>query len=361
MSTTTAPGPGSGARPAGPRPGTPRGPGDPVSSGPRATAGLAGRLRRRTARPGRALLLGVVPVALISTFLVFLMTYLASANPAAQKLGENATPEAIARLNASWGLDRGFFEQYVTWLGNALTGDLGTSYFTDTSVAEAIGQRLPIDLALTLVAVLTAIVLGFAAGTIAAVRRGGVVDRVVTLVASVLITIPEFWLAIMFVVLFSVTLGWLPSGGWVPFHEDPWQWLQHVLLPGVSLGLTVAATVARQLRGSLVAALEDDYVVGARVRGLSPRRILFGHALRNAAAPAVATVGLAVPTLLGGAVIAESIFGLPGLGQYALNGAQTHDVPVIQGVLVATIAIVLISNVVVDALLTRLRPATRKA
>jgi peptide/nickel transport system permease protein len=300
-------------------------------------------------------------VALISTLIVFLMTYLASANPAAQKLGENATPEAIDRLNHAWGLDRGFFEQYVSWLGHAVTGDLGTSYFTDTSVAEAIGQRLPIDLALTIVAVLTAIVLGFAAGTIAAVRRGGIVDRAVTLVASVLITIPEFWLAIMAVVLFSVTLGWLPSGGWVPFHEDPWGWLQHVLLPGVSLGLTVAAQVARQLRGSLVAALGEDYVVGARVRGLSPRRILFGHALRNAAAPAIATVGLAVPTLLGGAVIAESIFGLPGLGQYALNGAQTHDVPVIQGVLVATIAIVLISNVVVDALLARLRPATRKA
>jgi peptide/nickel transport system permease protein len=300
MSTTTIPGPGTGSRPTGGRPAAPRRAGGP--EGPRSSTGLLRQLRRRTARPGRALLLGVVPVALISTFIVFLMTYLASANPAAQKLGENATPEAIARLNHSWGLDRGFFEQYVSWLGHAVTGDLGTSYFTDTSVGQAIGQRLPIDLALTVVALVTAIVLGFAAGTIAAVRRGGVVDRVVTLVASVLITIPEFWLAIMAVVLFSVTL-----------------------------------------------------------RGLSSRRILFGHALRNAAAPAIATVGLAVPTLLGGAVIAESIFGLPGLGQYALNGAQSHDVPVIQGVLVATIAIVLISNVVVDALLARLRPATRKA
>lgn len=359
MSTTTIHG--TGARPpvAPPR----RGPGRPGAAGPdgpRASAGVVGVLRRRTRRPLRALLLGVVPVALISTLLVFLMTYLASANPAAQKLGENATPEAIARLNHAWGLDRGFVAQYLSWLGHALTGDLGTSYFSATSVSEAIGQRLPIDLALTLVAVVTAIVLGFAAGTVAAVRRGGIVDRVVTLVASVLITIPEFWLAIMAVVLFSVTLGWLPSGGWVPFHVDPWAWLQHVLLPGVSLGLTVAAQVARQLRGSLVAALDEDYVVGARVRGLSPRRVLFGHALRNAAAPAVATVGLAVPTLLGGAVIAESIFGLPGLGQYALNGAQSHDVPVIQGVLVASIAIVLISNVVVDALLARLRPASRR-
>jgi peptide/nickel transport system permease protein len=289
------------------------------------------------------------------------MTYLGTANPAAAKLGETATPADIARLNAHWGLNRGFFEQYGTWLWHAVRGNLGVSYFSDVPVAQSIGERLPVDLSITLVAVVVAVLAGFAAGIVAAVRRDGFVDRAVTAVASVLVTIPEFWLAIMAIVLFSVTLGWLPSGGYVPIRQDPVAWLRNMLLPGATLGLTVAASVARQLRTSLVAELEQDYVVGARVRGLSARRVLFVHALRNAAAPAVATVGLAVPMLLGGAVIAESIFGLPGLGQLALNGATSHDIPVIQGVLVVTVAIVLVSNVLVDGVLGALRPATREA
>ena len=305
------------------------------------------------------LAVGALPVAFISTLIVFLMTYLATANPAAQKLGDNATPADIARLNAQWGLDRGFFEQYGTWLWHALQGNLGVSYFSDVPVVDSIGERLPVDLSITVVAVAVAVLVGFAAGIVAAVRRDGIVDRAVTAVASVLVTIPEFWLAIMAIVVFSVSLRWLPSGGYVPIAQDPAAWLAHMLLPGGTLGLTVAASVARQLRTSLVAELERDYVVGARVRGLSPRRVLFVHVLRNAAAPAVATVGLAVPTLLGGAVIAESIFGLPGLGQLALNGATSHDIPVIQGVLVVTIALVIVANLAVDAVLGALRPATR--
>jgi peptide/nickel transport system permease protein len=312
-------------------------------------------------RLGRTLVLGAIPVALISTLIVFAMTYVATANPAAQKLGDNATPADIARLNHEWGLDRGFLEQYGSWLSGAVHGNFGVSYFSDVPVAESIGQRLPVDLSITIVAIFVAVVVGFAAGIVAAVRRDGWVDRAVTAVASVLVTIPEFWLAIMSIVFFSVTLGWLPSGDYVPFTQDPVAWLQHMALPGASLGLTVAASVARQLRTSLVATLDEDFVLGARVRGLSPRRVLFGHALRNAAAPAVAVLGLAVPTLLGGAVIAESIFGLAGLGQLALNGATNHDIPVIQGVLVVTIAIVLVSNLAVDGLLGWLRPATRRA
>lgn len=317
--------------------------------------------RRGGRRAVRTLLLGVVPVALISTFLVFLMTYLANGDPAATKLGDNATPADIARLNHAWGLDKGFLDQYVTWLGHAVTGNLGVSFVTGIPVSDSVTERLPIDLSITAVAIVTAIVVGFGLGILAALRRNGLADRLVTVLASVLVTIPEFWLAIMAIVLFAVKLSWLPSGGYVALGDDPWGWLQHMLLPGVSLGLAVAAVVARQLRASLVAALDEDYVVGARVRGLSPRRVLFGHVLRNASAPAVATIGLAVPSLLGGAVIAETIFGLPGLGQFALNGAQSHDVPVIQGVLVISIAIVLVSNLVVDGLLGWLRPATRTA
>src|SRR5262249_31695260 len=156
------------------------------------------------AREMRKLALHVLPVALVSTLLVFGMTYLATANPAAAKLGDNATPQDIARLNAHWGLDKGFLEQYWTWLSHALQGNLGVSYFSDVPVAQSIGERLPVDLSITLVAVVVAVLLGFAAGIVAAVRRDGWVDRAVTAVASVLVTIPEFWLAIMSIVLFSV-------------------------------------------------------------------------------------------------------------------------------------------------------------
>jgi peptide/nickel transport system permease protein len=304
----------------------------------------------------RKLALHALPVALVSSLLVFAMTYLATANPAAAKLGDNATPHDIARLNAQWGLDKGFVEQYWTWLSRAVHGNLGVSYFSDVPVADSIGERLPVDLSIASVAVIVALIAGFAFGIVAAVHRDGLVDRAVTAVSSVLVTIPEFWLAIMAIVLFSVTLRWLPSGGYVPLTQDPGAWLEHMLLPGATLGLTVAASVARQLRTSLVGELERDYVVGARVRGLSRRRVLFVHVLRNAAAPAVATLGLAVPMLLGGAVIAESIFGLPGLGQLALNGATSHDIPVIQGVLIVSVAIVLVSNLAVDGVIARLRP-----
>src|SRR3954452_12092993 len=153
----------------------------------------------------RGVALGAPPVALISTLIVFLMTYLATANPAAQKLGDTATPADIARLNAQWGLDRGFFEQYGSWLWNAVHGNLGVSYFSDVPVADSIGERLPVDLSIAVVAVVVAVLAGFAFRIIAAVRRDGMVDRAVTPVSWVLVTIPEFWLAIMAIVVFSVT------------------------------------------------------------------------------------------------------------------------------------------------------------
>jgi peptide/nickel transport system permease protein len=306
-------------------------------------------------------LLGALPVALISTLIIFLLTYLSKDNPAAQALGQTATPAAIARLNHLWGLDRSFPAQYFSWLGHALSGDLGRSWFTQMPVASSIWQRLPVDLSIAGIALFLAVLIGFPAGIISAVREGGITDRAVTLISSLAITIPVFWVGIMLVVVFSVRLRWLPATGYVAPGAGIGEWLSHTILPGFALSLLVAGTIARQLRTSVVAALQENYVVGARVRGLSQRRILLVHVLRNAAAPTVAAIGLEVPQLLGGAVITETVFALPGIGQYALEGAQNHDVPVIQGVLIVMVGLVLISNLGVDLLLGWMRPATRRS
>ncbi|AEH09395.1 MULTISPECIES: ABC transporter permease [Protofrankia] len=331
-----------------------------ITLGPRGRRAGATRVLLPAVRRVAALLATLVIMALVSSLVIFALTFLSPSDPAAQKLGQNATPEQVAELRHLWGLDRPFVVQYFSWLGDAVSGDLGRSYFSDIPVAQSLGQRLAVDLSIVSVAVVLAVLFGAAAGIAAAVRRGSVVDRLVTAVSSLALTVPVFLVGVMLVVLFAVTWRWLPASGYVPIAKDPLDWLRHVIMPGFALSLLPGAVVARQLRTSLVSALGENYVVGARLRGLSPAHILFGHTLRNAAGPALATLGLELPDLLGGAVVVETVFGLPGIGRYALQGATSHDVPVIQGVLLVTVAFVLISNITVDTLLSRLRPATRE-
>ncbi|MEU8204876.1 ABC transporter permease [Streptosporangium sp. NPDC049046] len=299
----------------------------------------------------------LVVVALVSTFITYGLGALGDANPAAAVLGETATPEDIARMSHEFGLDRPFLEQYVTWLGNALTGDLGRSWFTQLPVAESIAQRLPVDLSITGLAVLIAILAGGAAGVGAAVSNGGRFDRIVTAVCAVASTLPAFVVGIGLIVVFAVIVPVFPSGGYVPLTQDPVQWLRLITLPAIALSLDAAADLARQLRTGLVAALRENYVTGAVVRGLPARRVLFRHALRNAAGPALTVLGMHIPRLIGGAVVTEAVFALPGLGQLTGEAALKHDVPVIQGALLTTIALVLVSNVTVNAAVARLRGA----
>lgn len=316
-----------------------------------------------SAVPGRLarLVLSTLTVALISTLLIFALAYFSPSNPAATKLGESATPAAIAHLNHAMGLDRGFFAQYFSWIGNALSGNLGTSWFSGVPVAKSIGTGLPVDLSVTAVALLMALAIGIPAGIVAGTRRGGFLDRGINVISSTAITLPVFWIGMVLVIVFAVKAKWLPATGYVPPSAGFWPWLSHILMPGFALSFLVAATIARLLRNSLVATLEENFVVGATVRGLSPRRILYRHVLRNALAPTVTVIGLEIPQLLGAAVVVESLFALPGLGQLALTGAQEHDLPVIQGVLLVMVAIVLVCNLGIDALLGWLRPATRRA
>jgi peptide/nickel transport system permease protein len=325
---------------------------------PRAAAGGVptappGRRRGRTAllRLGGGLAV-LVPIVAISTFITYSLGALSNSDPAATILGQDAaTPAAVAKLDHALGLDHSLLVQYWHWLTQAAQGNLGRSYFTQIPVAQSISQRLPVDLSIALLAVLLAVVIGGTAGTVAAVRRGGWFDRLVTMACSAVSTLPAFVIGIMLVVLFAVTAHLLPANGYVgPTTSIP-QWLEHVILPSLALSLQVAADIARQLRTSLVEVLEQNYIVGAKVRGLPYRRILFRHALRNASGPALTILGNDFPIMLAGAVAAEAVFSLPGLGQLLLSSAQTRDIPVVQGLLLVISCFVIVVNLIVNTAL----------
>jgi peptide/nickel transport system permease protein len=300
----------------------------------------------------------VIPVAFIASLITFGLTYLSPASPAAELLGSAATPASIRAMTHTLGLDRSFVSQYWSWLLGALHGNLGTSYFTKIPVSTSIAQRLPVDLSIAAIAVIISFALGLTGGILAAKFRGRPLDNVITGACSIMLTVPEFLIAIALIIVFAVKLRLFPSLGYVDPTASVTGWFSHIILPSIALSLEPAADFTRQLRTALVGVLDENFVTGAVVRGLSARRVLFRHALRNALPAPVTALGLHLPRLIGGAVIVELIFSLPGIGQYALQGAQTHDIPVIQGMLITVIALVLVVNVTVNLLVSWLRPST---
>jgi peptide/nickel transport system permease protein len=302
-----------------------------------------------------------VPIVVFAfaSFLTFWLGSLSPSNPAAAVLGDTATPADIARMNHQFGLDRPFLVQYATWLGHALTGDLGRSYFTTIPVSTSISQALPVDLQLAGLALVFAILIGGSAGVVAALRQGGRFDRAVTLVASAFGALPPFVVGVGLIVLFAVTVKAFPAGGYAPLSADPLPWLDYAFLPALALSLELAAAIARQLRTSLVGQLGENYVVGAVMRGMPMHRIVLRSVLRNAIGPALTVLGGGIPMILGGAVVTEKIFNLPGIAQLAVQAAGEHDVPLIQGTLLVTIVVVLICNTAVNAAIRLLAPQAR--
>jgi peptide/nickel transport system permease protein len=326
----------------------------------RATTGLPlTALLRTVTALGRALLIAV-PVLLVSTFITFMLGGLTEQDPASVVLGDSATPEDVARMREVFGLNEPLLTRYALWLWNAVQGDLGASWFTKIPVAQSIAERLPVSLSVAAGALLIAVVLGGVFGVLAAVRQGGWLDRAVTVVTSVLATVPGFVAAIALITVFSLLVPVLPSGGWAPPSEGLLVWASFLVLPCVALSLDSAADVARQLRTGLAETLHENYIVGAKVRGLPGWRVILVHALRNGAGPAVAVLGMHVPRLIGGAVITETVFALPGVGELTKTAALAGDVPVVQGALLVTIAVVLVSSALVNVLLVKLRPAARR-
>jgi peptide/nickel transport system permease protein len=301
-----------------------------------------------------------VPVFFVATFATFLLRALSGLNPARIQLGQNATPLEINRLEASYGLDRGFFAQYGSWLTGVLHGNLGRSWSNGYPVSTLIRDGLTISLTVATLALILGVGFGLALGALAAVRRATWIDRGITSLLSIVSTVPAFVIGIVLVEVVAVELKLLPSAGFVPFSQGFWPWLSHVLLPALALSFGCMSSVARQLRSGLIGAYRENYVIGATVRGLSRRRIFFRHVLKNGIGPAVAVLGLEFPTLIGGSVIVESIFALAGFGQFAATSAQMGDVPSVQGVLVVSIVLVVTFNLIVNLLLGRISPASQR-
>jgi peptide/nickel transport system permease protein len=330
-------------------------------SAPALRARAAGRTARRIGGAVLRACAVLLPVLLVASFLVFVLGSITGQDPASTVLGEVARPEDIERMRQYLGLDRPLLVRYGDWLFSALAGDLGSSWFTRIPVVDSIAARLPVSLSVAAFALLLGIAVGTALGLLAAVTRGGWIDRSVTAAASFLSTIPGFVASVALVVGLSVVVPIFPSGGYIPPERGLDLWLRSITLPAIALSIGPAAGIARQLRTGLVGALQENYVVGATVRGLRPSRVLVVHALRNAAGPALALVGTYVPWLIGEAVIVETVFALPGLGLLTTDAALQGDVPVVQGALFVSIVLVVVCSALVNVALVALRPDARRA
>lgn len=292
-------------------------------------------------------LLSAIPTLLIVTLLVFGMVKLLPGDPARLMLGEEATPQALTELRHSMGLDRPLSQQYVGWLGSVLHLDFGTSLKDNTSVGSLIADKLPVTIELAVFSMLISLLIALPAGLLSALRRGSWVDQGVTLLALSGISLPNFFLGILLIYLFSIRLAWIPASGYTSLLENPARNLLLLLLPAVTLGVHSGAVLTRYLRSSLSETLMQDYVRTAHAKGLPARRVTLKHALRNALIPFLTVFGLQLGGLLGGAVITEQIFSIPGFGRLLVDAVFTRDLPVIQGmVLVSAVAVFLVSFLV---------------
>lgn len=297
-----------------------------------------------------------IPILLLVTIMVFSLIYLIPGDPATVILGQEATPEAKAALRRELGLDRHPVVQYFSWLGNVVRGDLGRSLVDRSPVSEQIVQRLPATLELTLGTFIVALLIAVPAGLLSATRRGGFADVGSTLFALGGMSVPSFWLAMMFIILFAVKLQWLPASGYVPFSENPRANLTAMLMPMVATGIREAAVLMRMLRSSMLEVLNSDYIRTARGKGLAQPAVILRHALRNALVPVVTASGLMVAGLLGGLVITETIFSIPGFGRLIVEAIYARDFPTVQGAILVSAVLVVLVNLIVDMLYAVIDP-----
>ena len=302
-------------------------------------------------------LVQILPVLLIASLGIFAMLYAVPGGPVSIIVGENASKEQIEAATKQFGLDRPVLVQYVDWLRNALTGDLGVSIHSREPVARLIAERLPATLQLCLMATIFGLLFGIPVAMASAGAPETWLDRVLSAWTALALGVPTFWLGILLILLFAVELRLLPAASaYVPFWESPWQALRNVFLPALTLGIYVSGIFARFLRASLVAELKADYVRTARSKGLDERRILSRHVLRNALLPFVTIVGLTMANFIGGAVVTEAVFTYPGLGRLLIQAIATRDYPLIQGCILVILVIYVFINILVDVLYAYIDP-----
>lgn len=301
-------------------------------------------------------LLQAVPVILLSTFIVFGLLKLVPGDVAVTLAGDNASDERIAEIRHIYGLDRSFFVQYGSWLWKALHGDLSNSLVSSESVLSSIARCFPHTLLIVALAMLMALIIGIPLGIAAASKQGSWVDNFVMTVASLGVAIPNFWLGMLLVAFFALSLNWLPATGAVPISEDFWGAISHAILPACALAAGGVAEVARQLRSSLVEIMSSQQVRTLHAKGLSPSAILWRHGLKNVSVNLLTVISLLFNRMLAATVVVEAVFAVPGMGNLIVNAAIHRDFPVVQGVVFAMVLVVVTLNLVTDILYSILDP-----
>jgi len=304
-------------------------------------------------------LLATIPVMGVVALFVFSLLYLSPGDPAAVIAGDIATEEDIAKIRAKLGLDQSYFVRFGTWIWALLHGDLGTSIFTGLPVTTLIGQRVEPTLALTLCTLVVAVALAVPLGVVAAARAGSWIDRVVMAISVLGFSVPVFVLAYGLVLLFAVGLEWLPVQGYSSISKGLWPFIQHMILPSAALGITYMALIARITRASMLDVLAQDYVRTANAKGLAPSTVLTRHALKNAAVPIVTIIGIGIALLIGGVVVTETVFAIPGIGRLTVDAILRRDYPIIQGVTLLFSAVYVLVNLAVDLSYTLFDPRIR--
>jgi peptide/nickel transport system permease protein len=299
-----------------------------------------------------------VPLLFLVSALTFLLVSLTPGNAAHEILGTTATPQEYAALNRELGLDLPLYDQYWHWLRHAVSGDLGTSIFDHQAVSHAVAQRIPVTLSLLFGSLLVSVVFGIGLGVFSALR-GGAVGRLVDGFALVGFSLPAFWVGAELIVLFAVKVDWLPATGYVPFTQSPVEWLRSLVLPVFALSLYGIAATAKQTREAMLDVLASEHIRMARANGISVRSVTFKHALRNASMPVVTVLGVMAVGLLGGTVLVENVFALPGLGSLMVTAATQHDLPVVVGMAVYFTLMVVVINLFIDLGYAWLDPRVR--
>ena len=289
----------------------------------------------------------------------FALVHLVPGDPVRIALGTRYTPEAYEALRSASGLDRPLVTQFFSYIGSALTGDLGVSFRNGDPVTVTLLERLPATLSLGFVGIVIALAIALPAGIYSALREGRLSDALVRITSQFGVSIPDFWMGILLIALFSTVLGWLPTSGYRPLFEDPAGWLRHIILPGLTVGVVAAAIMTRYVRSAVLEVAAMGYVRTARSKGLSPRVVTLRHTVRNALVPILTITGIQLATLLGGVIVVEVVFAWPGLGRLVFNAVAARDYPLIQGAVLLIAALFLLINLLVDVLYAVADPRIR--
>jgi peptide/nickel transport system permease protein len=304
-------------------------------------------------------IVATLPVMAIVALFVFSLLHLAPGDPAVVIAGDQASPADVEHIRQSLGLDRPFLIQFGIWLWGILHGDLGTSIFTNLPVASLIAQRIEPTLSLMAITLVLTILVAVPLGVVAAWKAGSWVDRTIMAFAVFGFSVPVFVVGYLLAYVFALQFEWLPVQGYTPLAEGFWPWLQNLILPAVALGCVYIALIARITRASMLEVLQQDYIRTARAKGLGQRNILFVHALKNAAVPIVTVIGIGIALLIGGAVVTESVFAIPGLGRLTIDAILRRDYPVIQGIVLMFSFLYVLVNLMVDLIYTLVDPRIR--